>query len=160
MENFKEVYDRNISLVFRISLMYLKNRQDAEDISQDIFLKYLDKMPSFESIEHEKAWFIVATKNKAKDNLKSIWRSRRTDLEEITIEANDVNEDNTTDILDKILNLPRKYKLVIYMYYYETYSIKEISSILSIKESTVQTQLSRGRDILKKELGGMDYARL
>lgn len=157
MDRFKEVYDRNISRVFRISLMYLKNRQDAEDMSQEIFLKYLDLLPNFDSLDHEKAWFIVITKNKAKDNLKSIWRSKRVDLEEVLYDIDTSSVESEDNLLEKILNLPRKYKLAIYMYYYEGYSVKEMSELLEVKESTIQTQLSRGRDILKKELGGLNY---
>lgn len=155
-EKFREIYQRNVRSVYRICLLYLKNSSEAEDATQDIFIRFLEKQINFENEEHEKAWFIVVSKNYCKDSLKSWWKSRRINIESLLEISYENEKTNTTDIFEKLLSLPEKYKIVMYLYYYEEYSIKQISDILNRKESTIQTQLSRGRNLLKEKLGGND----
>lgn len=144
----KEIFDRQYDRVYRIALLYLKNTADAEDISQTIFLKYLEKGIQFKDLNHEKAWFITAAKNYCKDFIKSFW-NKNVELGEIP-----EREDKTPSesILPVILRLPEKYSEVLYLYYYEGYKAKEISELLSVNESTVQTRLSDARKKLRKIL--------
>lgn len=155
-EKFKEIYQRNVGRVYRICVLYLKSSSEAEDATQDIFIKFLEKQMDFKNEDHEKAWFIVVAKNYCKDFLKSWWKSRRIDIESLPEISYSEEETNVTDIFEKLLSLPKKYKIVMYLYYYEEYSIKQISDILNRKESTIQTQLSRGRNLLKEKLGGIN----
>ncbi len=155
-EKFKEIYQRNVDRVYRISLLYLKNSSEAEDATQDIFIKFLEKPIGFNDYDHEKAWFIVVSKNYCKDALKCWWKSRRIDIESLPEISYKEEESNVMDMFEVLLSLPKKYKIVMYLYYYEEYSIRQISDILNRKESTIQTQLSRGRDILKQKLGGIN----
>ena len=150
----KETYIKKLLLykdtVFRVAFSYTKNKSDAEDISQEVFLKFYTSSPSFCSDDAEKAWLIRITINKSKDLLKSGWFSKRADETEIPQDFS--LEQEQSDMLEKVLNLPEKYRAVIHLYYYEDYSVNEISQIMGIKPSTIQTRLQRGRKLLEKKL--------
>lgn len=152
---FAEIYHRNIDTVYRLCYIYLRNTADADDAVQSIFIKLFKCNISFHDREHEKAWLIVTTKNTCKDVLKSWWRSRRVDLDELPERTHWDNDEHRRDVLEKLLRLPEKYRTVLYLYYVEDYSVKEISKLLDRKESTLQTQLSKGRERLRADLGGI-----
>lgn len=132
-------------MLIRISYSYMKNLSDAEDISQDVFIKLLEKKPSFENTEHEKAWLLRITMNLCKDKLKSAYFKKTAPLEGDFIHV--TKEDN--EIIEAVLGLPLKYRSIVLMYYYEDYSISQVANILNLKESTVGSQLSRARKLLK-----------
>jgi RNA polymerase sigma factor, sigma-70 family len=132
-------------MLIRITYSYMKNLSDAEDITQEVFIKIIEKQPSFETEKHEKAWLIRCSINLCKDRLKSSYFKNTTSLEDDFIEV--TPEDNY--VIDAVLNLPLKYRSIVLLYYYEGYSISEISNILSLKEATVGSQLSRARQKLK-----------
>ena len=143
-------------MLYRLAFAYMKNRQDAEDILQDVFVKYMEKWPAFDNEVHEKAWFIRVTINISKNRLRSGWIRYRSEWSQ---EA--VCEDTITDheVLDAVLALPPKYREVIHLYYYEEYKISQISLILGKNESTVRSLLKRGREKLRKVLKeGYNYA--
>ena len=148
MDEITNIFNRHVSTVYKISLMYLKNVADAEDAVQNVFLKIVKGNHKFESLEHEKAWLIVTAQNYCKNILKNWWRKKRSDMESLPEPSymEDLSKDHTWN---QILKLPPKYKMVIYLYYYEGYSTEEISEILEIKSSTIRTQLSTGRKRLK-----------
>ncbi|MBE6839602.1 MAG: sigma-70 family RNA polymerase sigma factor [Ruminococcus sp.] len=152
-DGFSEVYERNVDSVYRICLMHLRIVCDAEDATQAVFMKYLKNPRTFSDCEHEKAWFIVAARNHCRDMLRCWWRAKRSDICEVADKT--VSFDTEEDILlEKLMALPPKYKEVLYLYYYEEYSVKEISELIGRNESTIRTQLSVGRERLKIELGG------
>ncbi len=153
-DEFKEIYERNIDTVYRIAYVILRSPSDAEDALQSIFLKFLNSDRKFSDFEHEKAWFITITRNHCRDILRSWWKSRRIDIEALPDIPHWDNKKESSEVLEKLLLLPEKYKTVLYLYYFEEYSVKEISRLLERKESTIQTQLSRGRNRLKIDLGG------
>lgn len=132
-------------------MIYLGNKEDAEEAMQESFIKLMYKSPGFIDEQHEKAWLIRITTNVCKDMLRSIWRKRVVKMEEI---ENYCVHPSDIDIMEDILKLPAKYKAVIYLYYFEDYTVKEISETLGIKNSAVKMRLKRGRDILKIELEG------
>ena len=135
-------------MMIRISYSYMKNLSDAEDITQEVFIKLLEKRPDFKNGTHEKSWLIRVAINLSKDKLKSSYFKNTTSLEDDFVDT--TQEDN--DVIQAVLNLPVKYRSIVFLYYYENYSISEISNILNIKESTVGSQLSRGRKLLKSIL--------
>ena len=137
-------------LILRISCQYLKQPQDAEDICQTVFLKYLTLAPSFDSIVHEKAWMIRTAVNACKDHLKSAFFRRTVSLEEATFITAPQMPD--TGILDALKTLPSNYRISIYLHYYEGYSAKEIGQILNKSDATVNQYLSRGRRKLRAYL--------
>jgi RNA polymerase sigma-70 factor (ECF subfamily) len=151
-EYIQQVLEKYSSNIIRIAFTYVKNIPDAEDILQDTFLSFLQLNPVFESEEHEKAWFIRVAINKSKNYIKRAWFVNRIPLTE---DLSYMLEEES-GLLKAVMELNKKYRLPIHLFYYEGYSVDEIADILQTKSSTVKTWLSRGRNILKNKLGGFD----
>ena len=132
-------------LILRLSYTYLHSAQDAEDICQTVFLKCLTSGQVFESRDHEKAWII-----------RSAHRQRTVGLE--LVAEPPAPEAPASYVLEAVMALPVKYRQVIYLYYYEGYSAREIGGLLGQSEASVNTYLSRGRSKLRALLKGDDYA--
>jgi RNA polymerase sigma-70 factor (ECF subfamily) len=141
--------DKYADMVRRICFMYLKNTFDVEDIFQDVFLQLFRYEMSFDNDAHEKAWLIRVTINKCKDLHKSFFRNRVCPLDDIELTFEDETEN---EVLREILALPQKYKDTLYLYYYEGYSVPEISEILRTKENTIYSHLHRAKKMLKEKL--------
>lgn len=134
--------------VFRVAYSLVKNCTDAEDITQETFLRLYKSAEQFQGDENVKAWLIRVAVNISKNHLTSAWTKRKTPLsEEIALEN---NEDYA--LLEALNRLDKNYRAVIYLHYYEGYSVSEISGLLGITESNVKARLKRGRDKLKKYL--------
>jgi len=116
-------------------------------------MKYLLYEGSFESSEHEKAWFVRVTINACTDWLRCLSRRKWVSLEAFG-EESVVLDEQSKEILEVVLTLPEKYRNVIYLFYYEEYSAVEIAKILGKKENTIYTWLSRAKEILREKLGG------
>ena len=145
--------DRYADMVRRLCMIHLKNEADTEDIFQTVFLKYLLSPVVFESEEHEKAWLIRVTINACKDLLKSFFRSRTTSLDDLLERPAELPPDHR-EVLEAVLSLPRKYREVIYLHYYEDYTAPQISRILGKKVNTIYTLLTRSKQMLREKLGG------
>ena len=143
--------ERYADMVTRLCLVYLKNDADAEDIFQTVFLKYTMNSPEFESEEHEKAWLVRVTKNACKDLLKSFFRSRTVSIEELVNECAEEKNENSY-VMQAVLSLPKKYREVIYLHYYEGYTAPEISKILGKNTNTVYTNLHKAKQLLRELL--------
>jgi RNA polymerase sigma factor (sigma-70 family) len=142
-------YDTYGSTVFRLCYIMMCNKKDAEDATQDTFVRYMNKQPAFENSSHERAWFLRVAANICRDHRRISFRHKEVALEE-TITSKEESDD--TEILWEVLSLPDKYKIPIYLHYVEGYSIQDITEILNCNESTVKTWLFRGREKLKLEL--------
>ena len=139
------IVDKYSDMVYRLAFARTRNKENADDIFQEVFLRYIRKQPEFQSEEHEKAWFIRVTINCSK-NLFS-FLSRNT-FEEIN--ENISEESSPEEIMDEFLDkLPIDYRTVIHLFYYEKMTTSEISKTLNKKESTVRMQLTRARRMLK-----------
>lgn len=145
-----EMIEKYSDMVYRMAYSMVKNRYDAEDIHQEVFIKYLKKSPKFENADHEKAWFLRVTVNHCKNYWKSAWMQRVIGLEERDTSAE--QEDVHDELIDTVKKLPQKYRAVIHLFYYEDLSVEEIGKILGEKPSTVRTQLTRARGMLKELL--------
>lgn len=144
-------------MLIRIGFLYMKNMSDAEDVVQDTFVKLVEHGLDFESKEHQKAWLIKVLINCCRDHLKSKWYKKIVNFEEnICSKSEKINYANN-ELLQIIMKLPLKYRQVILLYYYENYSVKEISQIINKKATTVNSQLQRARQLLKSELTGDEY---
>ena len=143
----KRLVNLYADMILRISYQYLKQTCDAEDICQTVFLKYLTTNPDFDSIEHEKAWIIRTTINACKDHLKSAWFRRTAPLDDAAHIAAPAVPD--TWLLDTMKGLPEKYRLSLYLYYYEEYTAREIAQVMDVSESAVNQYLARGRRKLR-----------
>lgn len=135
-------YEVYAEMLYRIALVHLGSRQDAEEATQDTFIKLIEKAPVFKDDEHQKAWLIRVITNHCKNLLGRGWRKREVKLEGVEPVTSDNPEELA--ILQLVLALPVKYKAVIHLYYYEDYPIQEISRILQISESAVKMRLQRG----------------
>ena len=147
-ERFVRTY---ADLILRLCLSHGLSRADAQDICQTVFLKLLTGNQQFRSPEHEKAWMIRTTINACKDLLGSAWRSRTCGMEACAEIAAPEAEEGS--LLAAVNLLPEKYRMVIYLHYYEGYSAREIANILGENAATVGTRLFRGRKQLQIMLG-------
>ena len=149
--------ERYSDTVRRICAVHLKNDADTEDIFQTVFLKYVLSSVSFESDEHEKAWFIRVTMNACKDLLRSFFRSHTVSLDEIIELPSELPKDYR-DVWEAVFSLPQKYRDVVYLHYFEEYTAPQISRILGKNVNTVYTILTRSKQMLREKLGGgYDY---
>lgn len=147
-------YETYSDMLFRIARVHLGSREDAEEATQDTFIKLMEKAPAFKDDEHQKAWLIRVITNHCKNLLGRGWRKREVKLEGLEPVAADNPEELA--ILQLVLAMPVKYKTVIHLYYYEDYPVQKISEILRISESAVKMRLQRGRQLLKLELEGAE----
>ena len=143
--------ERYANMVTRLCTVYLKNEADTEDIFQTVFLKYTLCTKDFESDEHEKAWLIRVTINACKDLLKSFFRNHTVSLEELGSQFAEMSTEHS-EVLEAVLALPKKYREVVYLHYYEGYTAPEISGILGKNTNTVYTLLHKSRELLKESL--------
>lgn len=149
-KHIAQLLDEYADMVMRIAYQNLRNNMDAEDVCQDVFVKLVEKDRTFESKEHIKAWLIRVTINRCKDYMKSGWFSKK--AEYIGNEYGYVQSGGS--VLEEVMNLPIKYRNVIYLHYYEGYSVEEISDILNKNKNTIKTWLKRGRSELKMNMTG------
>lgn len=152
-EDVNRAVEQYADMVRRICFVHLKSEHDTEDVFQNVFLKYMLHKGGFENSEHEKAWFVRVTINACTDWLRSLARRRCLPLE-TALEESQAADEASQEVLETVLQLPEKYRRVIYLFYYEGYSAIEIAGILGKKENTVYTWLSRAREILREKLGG------
>ena len=137
--------------VFAAAYSLLKNREDAEDVVQDCFLRYYSGEKQFESDAHLRSWLLRVAVNLAKDLLKSASRQRSVPLELVPgIEA--FPSDESRALFRAVGELPEAYRIVIHLHYYEDYPVREIARVLRLPQATVKTRLFRGRELLKKAL--------
>lgn len=155
---YNSCVDKYLKMVYRISFHYFGNREDAEDVSQDVFLKLYSHNTKFESEEELKAWLIRVTTNTCHSYFRNPFRKRKIEIDEKEIEnivgssSSEQEIINRKVVMDAVMSLPERYRIVVYLYYYEEYSICQISNTLNIKETTIQTRLSRAREKLKSAL--------
>ena len=153
-EQFTCLAQRYIDTVYRVALNYIKSPADAEDITQDVFLKLLQQKQTFDSDDHVKYWLIRVTINGCKNLVRSRWWKAES-FEEYAGKLVFDNQEQS-ELFYTVMALPRKYRLPIYLHYYEGYSTQEIGQLLKLPKNTVCTQLKRGRELLKKALQEVD----
>ena len=134
--------------VYRIAFVRVKNRSDAEDITQEVFVRFIKRDPVFETEEHERAWFIRVAVNCSKTLLLSPWRTRRSDTEKDV----PVFDTEKSDVWYAVSSLPEQMRVVIHLFYYENMSVSEISAVTGKSVSAVKTALHRSRQRLKEIL--------
>ena len=149
---FREFYDRQVKRVYRLAMVLMGNISDAEDVTQTVFLKAWEKKPDFRDADHEIAWILTTTRNQCKDIHQSFYRRKRADLENAPEPQVTLETQMDSEIWEALQSLAEKYRMVLYLYYYEGYSVRELSVILRRRESTLQTQLATGRKQMKSLL--------
>ena len=153
-QDTKELFARYGDMIYRIAMSYRNSVPFAEDMVQEVFVRYLRKRPRFENREHEKAWFIRVAANCCKSTLSSAWFRRVCPLEEAGQMAAPLGSGEECVLYELLCTLPAKYRIVLYLRYYEEYSVGEIGEIMGVRPALVSTWLARGREKLKAILGG------
>lgn len=137
--------------LFAAAFSVCKNASDAEDIVQETFIQYHTANKEFENEQHIRAWLLRVAINKAKNINLSFWRQKSLPLLDyaatLTFETPESGE-----LFDAVMALPKNYRIVIHLFYYEDYSVREIAGLLQLKEGTVRVRLLRGRKLLKQTL--------
>lgn len=153
-KQLNDAYDKYADMLYHLSLSHMQNKEDAEDVIQEVFCKYYSKMPSFSDLSHEKAWFIRVTVNQCRDHLRHRKLRSHTPLHEIGDIAGQtgITDENALDVMRILSYLPEKYRSVVTLHYLEGFSVEEISGVLGLGKSAVKMRLSRARDQLQKEL--------
>ncbi len=150
-EAFARAVEEYGDTLFRVAYSCLRNRSDAQDVMQETLLKfYMEKKP-FQSPQHEKRWLIRVAVNESKKLLRSAWRRRSVPLEERD-EAVTFDTLAQQALFEEVMALPPKYRLAVYLYYYESFSVRQIAEALGANPSTVQTWLMRARGLLRESL--------
>ena len=167
--------DAYSDMLFKLSFLRLRNVQDAEDVVQEVFYQYLKKPQVFQSPEHEKAWFLKVTLNGCRKVWRSAWKRHQspwpsdgqeadsspldvadreadTDGRDLQPEERFFRQEADRRVLEAVLGLPEKYRDVIHLFYYEELSVKGIARVTGRGTSTVTSQLTRGRELLRKSL--------
>lgn len=154
MENDPEQVIKTYSdMVYRLAFARTGTKEDADEVYQEVFLRLLKKRPVFENEEHCKAWLLRVTVNCSNTLLTSLWKKRTVELEEDL----PFQEKESLELYRELSELPQKYRDVIHLFYYEELSVAEIANILHRKESTVRTQLTRARAMLREILEEEGY---
>lgn len=145
-EGINEIVDKYSTMVYKLAFARTRDKENAEDIFQEVFLRYIRKQPHFENETHEKAWFIRVTINCSKSLFQFLKRTIHEELEE-DVFAEEEPEEMMEELLEQ---LSPDYRTVIHLFYYEDLTTAEISKVLNKKESTVRMQLTRARRMLKE----------
>ena len=155
-DSLRESIERYSNMVYRLAFSMMKNKYDADDIHQEVFVQYINHYPKLENEEHKKAWLIRVTINTCKNWWKNTWQRKVCGMleghEAATQDEAVLQWEQRYPIMEKVQKLPQKYRLIIHLFYYEEMSIKEIAEVLELKESNVRARLTRARQKLKEVL--------
>ena len=147
---FTAAAERHLDMVYRIALNSLRHPADAEDAVQNTMLRLWRTDTDFAGEEHLRRWLARVAVNESRRIAAHPWRRRAVSLEEAREPV--FQDRERRELYEAVMGLPAKYRVPLYLYYYEGYAVAEIGEILGLKPSTVQTRLSRGREKLKTTL--------
>lgn len=153
----EKCFSAHANMIYRLAYARTKNKHDADDILQEVFIRFMTSNTRFNDEEHMKAWFIRVTINCSNTYLKSSWQRRIVAMEEVKDYKHAIYIEEKGDLYYAVLDLPIKQRTVIHLFYNEDYSTKEIAEFLDMKEGTVRSLLSRARSTLRKKLQGVDF---
>lgn len=154
IERVVETYS---DMLLRIAMHHVNSYAQAEDIIQDVFLKFITKSIAFVDENHEKAWLLRVTINECKDIQRHWWNKKRSEYSMDHVSNNEqLNDESKYSfvLLEEIKKLPFHYRNAIYLFYYEGLSTKQIAQICKVREGTVSSWLHRGKKSLKSKLQG------
>lgn len=150
----KEIISKYFDMIYRLALSRTGDKSHADDVTQEVFLRYINKERTFESEEHIKAWLLRVAINCSKDVFLNSWFQKTEPLTEDI----EFNTPEKSDVYYATMELPQKYRTVIHLHYYEDFKTKEIAEYMGLNESTVRSLLHRGRELLKTKLKeGYDF---
>ena len=149
-QEFHRATERYLDMVYRIALNYFRHPQDAEDAAQEAMLRLWRTDTNFEGEDHLRRFLVRVTLNVCRDFSRSPWRKRTVPLE--SCREPEFSTPERTELYRAVMDLPAKYRLPLYLYYFEGYAVAEVGQLLDLNPSTVQTRLARARAKLKQEL--------
>lgn len=156
-EEKRRIVEKYFDMIYKLAFSQVKDRSHTDDVVQEVFLRFLKYEKQFDSEEHIKAWLLRVTINCSHNVFSNSWYKKTIPLSE-TENDRIFSTEEKSDIYYAVMSLPQKYRAVIHLFYYEDMSVEEISRYLKINPSTVKSQLSRGRKILREKLkGGYDF---
>ncbi len=147
-DELEQVMNTYGNMLFRLCLVMLNSSADAEDAMQETMLKYYRKAPIFTDEEHKKAWLIKVATNQCRDILR--FRAKHPLAEDTDIYEYKNSESENSGIMDALMTLPEKFRLVLILHYVEEYSVKDIARIIGKTPSAVKMRLQKGRKLLKE----------
>lgn len=152
-KELEQVMQQYGTTVYRLAYSHLRSVSDAEDVYQEVFIRYFRKRPGFDNEEHRKAWLLRVTLNRARSCATSAWRRHTVPLE------NQISfpEPESRQLDEALAQLRPGERSLLHLFYFEELSVREISQLLGRKESTVRTQLTRARNALKTIMKGEDH---
>lgn len=156
----ERIIEKYGNTIYRAAYIQVKSKSQADDIYQNVCMKLLRLKSQIDGEEHLKAWLLRATNDCCKDYWKSTWYQKVTVDHQLVKEKGETYEEETSGYLTECMQqLSDKYRMILHLYYFEEYSIREIAELLHMKENTVASRLSRGREKLKQifEKGGKEY---
>ncbi len=154
-QNIDALFTTYQDSVFRLALSYTRSVPDAEDICQTVFLKLLHA-PQLEAGK-EKAWLMQVTANESRNLLRSFWRRNVGSLDELLEDTLPLRTSKDSELFTQVMALETKYRVVLYLYYYEGFSTAEIARLTHLSKTAVTTRLQRARNKLKTNLEGAGY---
>ena len=143
-----EQYQNNL---YAAAFNICQNQMDAEDVVQETFVQYYATKKEFENEHHIRAWLLRIAINKAKNCCRTFWKKNKCTLEDY-METLPFPDSQSRSLFEEVMKLPDKYRIVIHLFYYEDYTVREIAEILKLSESNVKVRLSRGRTLLRETL--------
>lgn len=154
----EEAVDRYADMVYRLALLRVNNRADADDIFQEVFIRLVRHIDKLESWEHVKAWLIRVTNNCAKKHFNQFWNknvSQMDETQEIQIEESGYSlAEGDGTVMSAVKSLPEKYRVAVHLFYFEELTVAQIAEVTEQKETTVKSHLHRAREMLKTMLKG------
>lgn len=147
----QQLIERYQNSLYAAAFNTCQNQMDAEDVVQETFVQYYTSRKEFESEQHIRAWLLRVVINKARNINWTFWKKNKCSLEDY-IETLTFPNSQSRDLFEEVMKLPDKYRIVIHLFYYEDYSVREIADILKLSESNVKVRLSRGRALLRDSL--------
>ena len=147
----QQLIERYQNSLYAAAFNTCQNQMDAEDVVQETFVQYYTSRKEFESEQHIRAWLLRVVINKARNINRTFWKKNKCSLEDY-IQTLTFPNSQSRDLFEEVMKLPDKYRIVIHLFYYEDYSVREIADILKLSESNVKVRLSRGRALLRDSL--------
>lgn len=150
-QSAQELFETYRDSLYIIAFNVCKNTEDAKDVVQDTFMQYYTGKKEFEDEQHIRAWLIRVAVNKAKNLNRTFWRKNKVSLEEY-MDTLEFTTPESGELFETVMRLPEKYRIVVHLFYYEDYTVREIANILKLSEGNVKVRLSRARFLLREKL--------
>lgn len=147
----QELFEKYQNNLYAVAFNVCKNAEDAEDVVQDTFIQYYSFEKQFDNEQHIRAWLIRVAINKAKNANRTFWRKNKMSLEDY-METLTFETPKSGELFEAAMSLPEKYRIVIHLFYYEDYTVREIARILRLTEGNIKVRLSRARSLLREKL--------